>query len=74
MAGMPFIPLMQLALTLRQYTSRALMCISERVCMLGSRGIIVASNVLDLALSYLALLVIVIVVHPVLNKRLLEIR
>ncbi len=71
---MPFIPVMQLALTLRQYTSTALTCISERAFMLGSRGIVMASNVLDLALSYLALLVIVIVVHPVLNKRLLELR
>jgi hypothetical protein len=30
------------------------------------------SNVLDLALSYVALLVVAVVVYPVLNQRLLE--
>jgi hypothetical protein len=32
------------------------------------------SNILDLALSYLAVLVVLVLVHPVLNKRLLELR
>jgi hypothetical protein len=33
-----------------------------------------ASNILDLVLSYLGLLVVLVVVYPVLNKRLLELR
>jgi hypothetical protein len=49
------------------------MRICEGVCMHGSRGML-ASNILDLALSYLGLLVVVVVVHPVLNTRLLELR
>jgi hypothetical protein len=41
--------------------------------MLRARTLFV-SNILDLALSYLALLVVLVLVHPVLNKRLLELR
>lgn len=32
------------------------------------------SNILDLALSYIALLVVLVLVHPVLNKRMLELQ
>jgi hypothetical protein len=47
--------------------------ISERAGMLGTRAMF-ASNILDLALSYLGLLVVLVVVYPVLNKRLLDLR
>ena len=45
--------------------------ISERIGMLQSSRLMY-SNVLDLALSYVALLVLAVVVYPVLNQRLLE--
>jgi hypothetical protein len=47
--------------------------ISERAGMLDARRTMFASNILDLALSYLGLLVVLVVVYPVLNKRLLDV-
>jgi hypothetical protein len=41
--------------------------------MSRARTLLIGS-ILDLALSYLALLVVLVLVHPVLNKRLLALR
>jgi len=41
--------------------------------MLQARTMLIAS-ILDLALSYAALFVVVVLVHPVLNKRLLNLQ
>ncbi len=49
------------------------MRIKHRMRMLDTKTMLV-SNVLDLALTYLCILVVLVVVHPVLNQRLLAIR
>ena len=47
--------------------------IKHRMRMLDAKTMLL-SNVLDLALTYLGILVVLVVVHPVLNQRLLALR
>jgi hypothetical protein len=49
------------------------MPIKARTRMLDARTML-ASNVADLAISYLCMLVVLVVVYPVLNERLLALR
>lgn len=53
------------------FDSRTVCCIFEGLCMREDRQHLLI-NVLDLALSYLAVIFVVVLIYPLLNKWLLE--